>query len=92
MLNFFQRVEHDIDRNREELATGVKGCSERISSFEGLAKSPSMVQGIGLEDYRKDLEAVENRAGRSVATVADSVPQLEDVVCAAPYCQMEIKR
>ena len=73
MLNFFQRPEHDMDKNREELAAGVKGCSERISSFEGLAKSPSMVQGIGLEDHRKDLEAVETRAGRSVATVADSV-------------------
>ena len=73
MLNFFQRVEHDIDRNREEVATGVKGCSERISSFEGFVKSPRMVQGIGLEDYRKDLEAVENHAVCSVATVADSV-------------------
>ena len=73
MLNFFQRVQHDMDKNREELAARVKGFSERILSLEGLAKSPSMVQGIGLENYRNDLKAVENRAGRSVATVADSV-------------------
>ena len=78
MLNFFQQVEHDMGKNREELAAGVKGCSERILSFQGLAKSPSMVQGIGLEDYRKDLERVENRAGRSVATVAGSVQGRKD--------------
>ena len=51
-LNWFQRVEHDMDKSREELAVGVIGCSERILFFEGLAKSPSMVQCIGLEDYR----------------------------------------
>ena len=59
-----------MDKSREELAGRVKGCSERISSFEGLAKSPRMVQGIGLEDYRKDLDAVEHRTRRFVATVA----------------------
>ena len=62
-----------MDTSREEVAAGVKGCSERISSFEGLENSPSMVQTMGMEDYRKDFEAVENRAGRSAATVADAV-------------------
>ena len=77
-LNCFQRVEHDMDKSREELAVGVKGCSERISYFEGLAKSPSMVQCIGLKDFSEDLEAVEHRAGCSVAAVVDSVDNRRD--------------
>ena len=55
MLNCFQPVEHDMDRGRGELAAGVKGCSECIACFEGVAQFPSMVQGRSLGDYRKDL-------------------------------------